>query len=227
MRAVRALVSSAVLASGVLLVEPVAAMPSYDVVPAQQVCPPAGAADRTDPAVAAVAQAVAESDGKAPRIVVDVYVHVLRSPQYGGVTGTRIRQQIRVLNQAFAGHQSRFAADVPIRFRLKDVDATVNRGWWLMSEGSVEERRAKRALHRGNASDLNLYIGRLLTDDLGWGTQPNEHASAPKLDGIVIARGTLPGRGRRSVQRRRRRRARDGPLVGPAPHLRRGLPWSG
>jgi hypothetical protein len=126
-------------------------------------------------------------------VTVDVYAHVLRSTAGGGVPHHRIEAQIEVLNSGFNGEQSPFAAASPFRFRLADVDVTVNARWSRMDEGTLAEEHAKRSLHRGGATDLNLYIGRNRSGSLGWGTQPTRLDSAPKLDGVVIARHTLPG----------------------------------
>jgi Pregnancy-associated plasma protein-A len=142
-----------------------------------------------------------QSAGLAKAVTVNVYAHVLRSKSGGGVPERRIQRQVDVLNGAFAGKQSHAAAATPFRFRLADVDVTVNGRWSRMDEGTVAETRAKRALHRGNATDLNLYVGRNRSGSLGWGTQPTRLDSAPMLDGVVIARHTLPGgsRGRYSA----------------------------
>jgi hypothetical protein len=126
-------------------------------------------------------------------VTIDVYAHVLRSQSGGGVPERRIERQVDVLNHAFAGDESSGAASSPFRFRLADVDITVNGEWSRMDEGTVAETRAKRALHRGGATDLNLYIGRNRSGSLGWGTQPTRLNSAPMLDGVVIARHTMPG----------------------------------
>jgi hypothetical protein len=97
------------------------------------------------------------------RVVVPVYAHVLR------------------------------AARTPFRFRLAAVDVTVNADWYRMSEGTTEEAQAKRALHRGGAGALNLYIGNSDSDVLGWATQPTRLSDRPLMDGVVIARHTMPG----------------------------------
>jgi Pregnancy-associated plasma protein-A len=125
--------------------------------------------------------------------VVDVYVHVLRTARHGAVSRPRIHSQLRALDAAFAGRESRYAARSPFRFRLADVDVSRNAAWYRMDEGSLAEEHAKRALHRGDGSDLNLYIGSNSAAVLGWGTQPTEYATSPRLDGVVIARHTMPG----------------------------------
>ena len=124
---------------------------------------------------------------------VTVYVHVLRTKQGGGATDARIRQQIAVMNNAYAGRQSKAAAVSPFRFRIARIDRTTNARWYRMDEGTITEGHAKRALHRGNADDLNLYIGMNRSGSLGWGTQPGGYDRSPQLDGVVIRRTTMPG----------------------------------
>jgi hypothetical protein len=154
----------------------------------------AGEISDADAELAAASSSRSAKTAKTAKIVtIDVYAHVLRSRSGGGVSERRIERQIGVLNGAFAGDQSPAAARSPFRFRLIDVDVTVNARWSRMDEGTIAEEHAKRALHRGEATDLNLYIGRNQSGSLGWGTQPTRLDSAPMLDGVVIARHTLPG----------------------------------
>jgi hypothetical protein len=133
---------------------------------------------------------------RSPRIDVPVYAHVLRGPTHGGVPRSRIRSQLQVLNAAFAGRESPYSARSPFNFLLAGVDVSTNRAWYRMDEGTLAEQHAKRALHRGTAEDLNLYIGANAAGVLGWGTQPTAYGAQPRLDGVVIARHTLPGGGR-------------------------------
>src|SRR4051812_41378580 len=146
-----------------------------------------------DAALGAAARLASSAPPKAPTFVIDVFAHVLRSQSGGGVPERRVERQVDVLNRAFAGKQSSASAPTPFRFRLADVDVTVNGRWSRMDEGTLAEERAKRALHRGGGADLNLYIGRNQSGSLGWGTQPTRLDSEPMLDGVVIARHTLPG----------------------------------
>lgn len=126
-------------------------------------------------------------------IVVKVHAHVLRTKARGGVARARIRSQVDVLNAAFAGRQSPLAASSPFRFRLASADVTTRRQWSRLGEGTLAESRAKRSLHRGTSEDLNLYIAMMSTGVLGWGTQPTRYREQPKMDGVVVARSTLPG----------------------------------
>jgi hypothetical protein len=137
--------------------------------------------------------AVTAGSRRSPRVDVRVFVHVLRTPAHGGVPRSRIRSQLHVLNAAFAGRESPYSATSPFHFLLAGVDVSTNRAWYRMDEGTLAEQHAKRALHRGTAEDLNLYIGADAAGALGWGTQPTAYGAQPRLDGVVIARHTLPG----------------------------------
>lgn len=125
--------------------------------------------------------------------VVRVFVHVLRDATSGGVARARIERQIAVINLAYAGGQSTSGSAVPLTFRLARVDVTTNARWYRMQEGSVAERHAKHALHRGDASDLNVYVTGSRSGLLGWATQPTAYRQEPMLDGITISRRALTG----------------------------------
>ncbi len=128
-----------------------------------------------------------------PPVQVDVYVHVLRSRSEGNVSTHRIRRQIAVMSGAYAGKQSADAARSPFVFRLAGVDRTRNGRWYRMNEGTVAEGHAKRTLHLGGPSDLNLYVGMNRSGSLGWGTAPGAVTQAPRMDGVVIRRSSMPG----------------------------------
>jgi hypothetical protein len=190
MSAVASLATGAALALGLPLATATVAQAAY---PAQSptACSsssPAGLRSATAP----MAVPLAAQQTASPRHI-PVYVHVLRKRGGGGVTDARIRRQIAVLNNAFAGRQSSVAAVTPFRFRIARIDRTTNARWYRMDEGTITEAHAKRALHRGNADDLNLYIGMNRSGSLGWGTQPGEYDRSPLMDGIVIRRTTMPG----------------------------------
>jgi hypothetical protein len=135
----------------------------------------------------------AASRAASHRTVIRVFVHVLQGPASGGVARPRIKRQIMILNNAYAGRQSRASARSPYHFRLVDLDRTTNSNWYRMDEGTVAERHAKQALHRGEANDLNLYIGSNRSRTLGWGTQPRAFHSNPLMDGVVIRGSTMAG----------------------------------
>lgn len=127
------------------------------------------------------------------RFVVPVHAHVLRSATQGGIPQWRIRRQVERVNRAYAGAQSVASATAPFTFRVVSFGVTVNRNWYRMSEGTIAERNAKRALHRGGPDHLNLYFAKSPTEVLGWATPPSAYRYQPFMDGVVVQRRTLPG----------------------------------
>jgi len=116
---------------------------------------------------------------------IQVYVHVIRSSSgSGGVTSQQITQQIDVLNAAYAS--SGFS------FTVASTDTTNNGTWYTCSGGSCETAM-KTALHKGDASALNMYFNNMGGGLLGWATFPWDYASAPQMDGVVVLSSSLPG----------------------------------
>jgi hypothetical protein len=119
--------------------------------------------------------------------VISVYFHVITSSKgEGNVTDARIARQMKVLNDGFAG--------TGFSFVLAGTDRTANDEWYNMGYNSAAERRAKTALRKGTADDLNFYTtsgsGGIY---LGWATWPHKYKSNSNLDGVVLNHGSLPG----------------------------------
>ncbi len=214
----RALLSGSAVAAimgGGLVVAPTAAVAMTEVT-AQVECAP-GAADArvahghsiaSDPNTLTQAEITA-MEGRAARILGDrkiaarangsvtvpVHVHVLvRNNGTGNVADWRVNRQIAVLNQAFSGSTSAAAANTPFRFRLASIDRTRNTDWYDMD--SADSVQARRALHMGDSTHLNMYVTNFAGDLdglLGFATFPGNYNSAPKLDGTVVLNGSLPG----------------------------------
>jgi len=135
--------------------------------------------------------------GHSPRntIEIPVWVHVISQGEgfeNGDVPDQMIRDQIRVLNDAYAGRTG--GAATPFRFDLQGTTRTINEEWFHMGIQSQAERRAKEALRVGGAETLNMY----LTDGggyLGWATFPSSYQGQPSQDGIVVYFRSLPGGG--------------------------------
>jgi Pregnancy-associated plasma protein-A len=120
--------------------------------------------------------------------VIDVYVHVIREGdgiENGDVPDSMIQDQIAVLNAAYA-----FAG---WSFNLVSIDRTTRPNWFTMTPGTLQEKRAKRALRQGTADDLNLYTAGPGGGLLGWSSFPWDYAGTPRLDGVVVHHATLPG----------------------------------
>ena len=125
------------------------------------------------------------------------FVHVItRSDGTGDVTDAQIRDQLDVINAAYAGTTSPASAPTPFTFELVDTDRTANDAWydWNLTEDfsdeDAEAKEAKRSLHEGGYADLNVYIAGLGSGLLGYATFPREELA---LDGLVLLNESLPG----------------------------------
>jgi hypothetical protein len=105
----------------------------------------------------------------------------------------QVQRQVRVLNRAYAGRTAGDAANTPFRFRLQSTTFVVNPDWATMGYNSPEEAAAKTELRQGGANALNLYGATIGDDLLGWATFPQQYASAPDQDGVVILLDSMPG----------------------------------
>ena len=128
-------------------------------------------------------------------VKIPVRVHVItRDDGTGNVKNWRIKRQITVLNNAFAGRTAPAAANTPFRFRLKSIDRTRNTDWFNMNWEDSKE--ARRALRQGDARHLNIYTTNFagnLQGLLGFATFPESYKKYPKLDGTVLFHESLPG----------------------------------
>ena len=63
--------------------------------------------------------------------------------------------------------------------------ATVDVYFHIVKDGSLDERAMKKALHKGDASDANIY-STTAGAFLGWSYFPSEYKTHPYIDGVVI-----------------------------------------
>jgi hypothetical protein len=145
-------------------------------------------------------------------VTIPVYVHVITSTSgTGNVSDTKIREQIDVLNKAFAGGDTQRAGDQPLgsgntdyatntaiantsfRFQLAGTTRTANNTWYTAGPGTVAERKMKSALRQGGAGTLNLYTNNMGGGLLGWATFPWDYRYNPSNDGVVVLYASLPG----------------------------------
>ena len=132
-------------------------------------------------------------------ITIGVYFHVInKGPgiENGDVSNKMLRDQINVLNGAYAGvdpSATDSSANTPFRFEISGIDHTTNEAWFNAGFGSDAEREMKQTLHLGGAETLNIYVTNAGENLLGWATFPFEYASDPSQDGIVILYSSLPG----------------------------------
>lgn len=115
--------------------------------------------------------------------VINVYFHVIHSGAEGQLSTAEVRNQMTVLDEAFAG--------TGWSFNLAGTDYTDNASWFTMSSGA--EAQAKAALRQGGAGDLNIYTANPGGGLLGWATFPWWYADSPTDDGVVVLYSSLPG----------------------------------
>jgi len=121
---------------------------------------------------------------------IPVYVHVIRKGTglaNGDVPDAQIAAQVQVLNDAYTD------SSTPFRFELTETDRTTNASWYTAQPGSSGERAMKRALRKGGASALNIYLSNPGGGLLGWATFPSDYDADPSDDGVVLLYTSVPG----------------------------------
>jgi hypothetical protein len=121
--------------------------------------------------------------------VVEVYFHVITNGSEGNLTDRQIRDQIAVLNKTFGGREG--GSVTGFSFTLAGVTRTDNAKWYASRGGT--EHEYKRALKRGDDSDMNVYSTSGWVY-LGWAYYPDiTETNQSYLDGIVIDWRSVPG----------------------------------
>jgi hypothetical protein len=121
-------------------------------------------------------------------IVVPIYFHVInKGPAVtdGNVGDAVLKEQVDVMNKAYA--------PVQVSFTLAGIDRTTDAKWMGSSMWTAGETAMKNALRKGDSGALNVYTTAATDGTLGWATFPWDYNSKPKMDGVVIHYGTLPG----------------------------------
>ena len=120
-------------------------------------------------------------------VVKVAFIHFVHGEQ-GAITELRRAQQIDVLNKAFKPHNIQF------RYTESDVHVVDSASFFRMRHESGAERQAKTA-HQAldSSAGLNFYTAEPPGGTLGWATFPFEREGDPKMDGVVMLHGTLPG----------------------------------
>ena len=122
---------------------------------------------------------------------IPVYFHVITDGRTGYLTKQTVKEQINVLNLAFAGFYG--GANSGFSFTLKGLDYTDNAEWFNL-ETFAAEVAMKSALKQGDSTALNIYS----TSGggfLGWAYYPSivKYQHYEVLDGVVIHYGSVPG----------------------------------
>lgn len=150
----------------------------------------AAAETEFDAAYAAKTGGVADERRKT--VTIPVVVHVVSADgtrATGNIPRSMIDAQINVLNLAYGGFTGGAAA--PFQFKLKKVNRVVNPAWSPILSETPAERQMKRQLREGGPETLNIYVGIIDPDLLGWATYPKRNIT--KYDGAVILSESLPG----------------------------------
>jgi len=131
---------------------------------------------------------------------IPVAVHVLAGTHDRGPSRARVRREMRVLNDAYSGGQSADNTPTRFSFQLVSLDRTVNQSWHTAVMFDAADKAARRALHVGGPNELNLYVAAPVTSSrrsdgvvLGWSSMPWRAQRAPRLDGVTVHEGSLPG----------------------------------
>jgi Pregnancy-associated plasma protein-A len=116
---------------------------------------------------------------------VPVYFHVVTDGAIGSLMDRQINDQMRVLNETFAGAEG--GDRTGFSFRLAGVTRTDNAAWFYAGPGGTDEHSMKAALHQGGANALNLY-STTAGPYLGWAYLPSivTKPGQAYLDGIVV-----------------------------------------
>ncbi|WP_319460656.1 zinc metalloprotease [Micromonospora sp. RTP1Z1] len=132
--------------------------------------------------------------GAAPlaTVTIPVVVHVIQRDTTragGNIPDSLVTAQIDVLNKAYAGTTG--GAPTAFGFQLQKVQHVTNAAWYPIVQGSSAERQMKSSLREGGKNTLNLYLGELSDNLLGWATFPTRKLNS--MDGVVALSESLPG----------------------------------
>ncbi|MEV5825590.1 zinc metalloprotease [Spirillospora sp. NPDC052242] len=125
----------------------------------------------------------------AKQFTVPVYFHVLHDGSRGNVSNAEVKRQIKVMNDAYGGRYG--GDDTDVSFRLRGITRSDNADWFRYPE--QYEGSYKPRLRRGGKGTLNLYSAYVEGDLLGWSTFPWKYRDDPKMDGVTIHYGSMPG----------------------------------
>ncbi|MBC6446572.1 zinc metalloprotease [Actinokineospora sp. HBU206404] len=110
----------------------------------------------------------------------------------GSMSDATVAQQIKVLNDGFAGAEAPgVAANTGFTFTLQETKRWSNNTWFTRLDRSRVEKEMKAATRVGGASTLNVWSADI--GGLGWAYFPSSYSSNPTLDGVVIDYTSVPG----------------------------------
>ncbi|MEV4480026.1 zinc metalloprotease [Micromonospora coxensis] len=124
-------------------------------------------------------------------VSIPVVVHVIQrdgTRAGGNIPDSMITSQINVLNQSYSGATG--GAATAFSFQLQKINRVTNPSWYPIVQGSTAERQMKTQLREGGKNTLNMYLGELSDDLLGWATFPKRKLDS--MDGVVVLSESLP-----------------------------------
>jgi hypothetical protein len=127
-------------------------------------------------------------------VTIPVVVHVIQRDNTragGNIPDSMIHNQITVLNEAFAGRTGGLGTVTAFQFSLQRINRVTNRSWYPIAYNSSTERAMKSSLRVGGKETLNIYLGALTDNLLGWATFPQQTLNS--YDGVVVLNESLPG----------------------------------
>jgi hypothetical protein len=132
-------------------------------------------------------------------VVIPVWLHVISGTHKGEkpkIGPYKARRLVAIMNGGYAGSQSALSAPSRYRFVLHKIDHRKRESWYRAYFFGARDKAMKRALHKGGARSLNVYVnggGPKGQPVLGWSRFPWQYAATPKLDGISVNVAGLPG----------------------------------
>lgn len=132
-------------------------------------------------------------------ITVPVWLHVIsgkRKRERPKIGPYKAGRMIAILNGGYAGAQSPSSVHTRYHFVLHKIDYRRRESWYHAYFFGKRDKAMKRALHKGGARSLNIYVnggGPKGEPVLGWSRFPWQYAATPKLDGISVNVAGLPG----------------------------------
>jgi hypothetical protein len=125
-------------------------------------------------------------------VTIPVVFHVVTATDgTGNVTDAQINAQITEMNEDYRGGESSQASNTEFQFTLQAIRHWTNNAWFNDPDTASGEAAMKNATHEGNQRTLNIWSTN--TSYLGYATFPEWYADDPKLDGVVIQYGSVPG----------------------------------
>jgi hypothetical protein len=134
-----------------------------------------------------------QSDGSdlrtAAQITVPVSFPVIHDGAEGSVSTAEVRRPISTTDPSYGGRNG--GANTGVSFKLTEITRSDNAAWFQDPERY--EGTYKPKLHRGGKGTLNLYSTYIGGDLLGWSTFPWKYKADPKMDGVTVHYGSMPG----------------------------------